>query len=547
MPREFLPMAPCVIDSAGLEGDYTWFHKNCLPIGGAYHSWPRPYDSGTTITDADVGRTYYVWKKDYTTFVEYYATNSDVFEVGVGSRLSGQAASAYGPKFAAFGPTLYVTNGMNSTAADRIHKSTGGAFTPVTTQTDSTGATSADIRPKFLIAFKNQLVAANITVANTFASTTTQTIPAGTYKHLVWWSCPENVEAFGSELGTPTFYNTGYQPIFDESIEITGLCAGEDAFFVFKEHGIYRFDGPPLGAFDTVTNAIGCIAPNSIQRLGNLIIFLSQCGLTSINVKNNEIEYLSKGSNQRSLLASSVNDVGPLAVPDYQVNPNTPTSFSYRFKMGNAFVSSAVSPEWGLYYLAYRAEGNVGYPRILVYSTDTKEFGLRDFEPENSLQVIGCTPATHGTSFPGGTLVTWAQDSSTHTKYKTLSTEMDVGQLFYVRWPFLFQKPNGKVSIRAVRPIFSTGYKDTIEVKAEVMSMIQNGATWQDMGIADSGCICTVGTGEGNDHNLTFANCPYADSHSIGIGILISAGNTPDVVNFRGIEVEYEVDLLINR
>ena len=108
-------MSQQVPDCKGVEGEYTWFHSGILPTVNGYQMYPQP-DTGTTIaTDADVGRTLYTWKKDYNTSVKYYATNSDIYEVGVGSRASGMSTSTYGPKFAAFGPTLFVTNGVNTT------------------------------------------------------------------------------------------------------------------------------------------------------------------------------------------------------------------------------------------------------------------------------------------------------------------------------------------------------------------------------------------------------------------------------------------------
>lgn len=535
MPRAFLRMSPMAPDTRGQEGEHTWFHQGFLPLSTGYQVFPDKTSGSALVTDADAGRTIYTWKKDYNSWVNYYATNSDVYEVGVGSRLSGLTVSSFGPKFAAFGPTLYVTNGV---ATVPIYWSTGAAFTGMTTQTDSTGAVSADVSPKFILAFKNQLIIANIIVNATFAGTTPQTLAAGTYKHLVWWSCPENVHAFGSELGTPGFFNTGYQPIFDESIEITGLAGGEDAFFVFKEHGIYRFNGPPFGGYEVISNSMGCIEPNSIQRIGDEIVFLSQSGFCSLNVRSNAITNYSTNIN-RMMLANLYHDINTAALttPDSDGSPQL-----LSFVKGQGGGTSAQDPEFGLYFFNYPGSGNSSSNWLMVLNLETKEFGYRLLSNSPSVGVIGWEPHNVTTGYPTGGILLAAQNGTAHTSHR-VAVDLDVNKDVYVRWPFQFSYPDRKISIRGVRPVFEDGNSDgtlsNFDLTVKIYSLTSSGSNYTE-------AVVTTSTNKGDDMNITVENCPFADKHSVGF---IMQSNTTDLFfyNFLGLEVEYEEDVLTGK
>jgi len=114
----------------------------------------------------------------------------------------------------------------------------------------------------------------------------------------------------------------------------------------------------------------------------------------------------------------------------------------------------------------------------------------------------------------------------------------DANYSAFVVFPYGFYNPSKRVSIRAIRPIFDVVFNgtDSLTMTATVRSM--------SSGIAPSAAIVKTNTGSGNDLNLTIADCPFADKHSISIE-LTSANGLAMIFNLVGVEVEYEEDVLV--
>lgn len=526
MGREFLEIGEMSTDDYGYSDEGTWFINNFVSMGSGYQTVGESSLEDLSISDSDTTQGTYVWRKGYNTHVMYHATSSDIYEVGVGSRVSTLNVPTYGVHFAAFGPALYATNGVNN-----IQVTTGGTFADITIPT-VTGNTFANPRPKFLITFRNQLVGANITTAASYGP-----LSAGTYPHLVWWSALGNGEMWGTMKEAPDGLGSNYVPIFDGSYEITGLAAGEDCVFVFKEHSIFRLDGPDF-AVSPVTLDVGCIAPRAIQRVGEEIYFISQYGLTSINSRSAEVKYLTRGKVSITLLSANADIYDAQRPPDH-----ADVAASISMGIDAKRVTMAADVENGIVCVCY-SEFTGGYQdfTLLFYNTSTGRisFGNLYHTGVAFTSALAFTdPRDADNAFPLGTICFAVKTSATAHKLFRLS---QLGHINdhpgYIRWPYKLFDPKKRTSIRSVRPVFKDAfYNEGLGINdytltAKVYSETVTGATWPHQKLS-------TGTAKGNDNNITIENCPMAEMHSIGL--LVEADVIPmQIYGFKGIEVEWE-------
>lgn len=542
MPRKFIPVGTMKTDTWGWGSEGAWMIDNMIPFGDTYTSIGRVNWNSSEFTDATLCQGAFIWKTSFNSKRRFVATGTDIYELGVGVQKTGLTNDTYyGMFFAPYGPSIFATNGV-----DPIQVSTTGTFADIA-PTAVTGNTFADIRPKFLITFKNQLIAANITVHTTYGE-----IPAGEYPHLVWWSARGDGEMWGDFSNAPDIDGTNYIPIFDDSIEITGLAAGEDCVFVFKEHSIHRLDGPDY-ALSPVSASVGCVAPKTICKLGKKIYFLSQNGIYSLDASSGELVNIGLGSVSRTL-------TGDNAIPECTNAPFestlTPT-YTYKIGIGIAdkTVSMAVDPDNAILCLAYRPFGTGTIPsseeirwRCVIYNINTEQFsfGSLDFTSLNNVGAIvedlhvinGIRTAT--TNFPLGNLRFVCSDTNTG-EYQQGNFDVygcDSRSISYVRWPFSFYNPEAEVKIVSVKPIFDhTFYSSgTLLVRAYVTTVnniggnyLTDGVVWQSIGVS-------------NDYNFTF-DSPFASRHSIAVEFEDQAGGSY-IFNLVGIEVEYEEKVL---
>ena len=104
----------------------------------------------------------------------------------------------------------------------------------------------------------------------------------------------------------------------NRGVRITGLASLEGNLVIFKENSIHRVavqaEDPPLSRTDEISSVVGCIAPNTLIRVDNVLYFLSSQGFTSFDnqtirnvdglfgeelkfiLQNNPIEYIREAS-----------------------------------------------------------------------------------------------------------------------------------------------------------------------------------------------------------------------------------------------------------
>lgn len=108
--------------------------------------------------------------------------------------------------------------------------------------------------------------------------------PSATDPNIVWWSGTNNARIVGSELTDPAL-RTGWQLLYDDHGDITGLSGGRQFLLVFKETAIYRMNsGGPFGfEFAKIGSNIGTQHPNSIVRVGDDTFFWGPRGPSVAN------------------------------------------------------------------------------------------------------------------------------------------------------------------------------------------------------------------------------------------------------------------------
>jgi hypothetical protein len=533
MGRQFLEIGEMNTDEYGFNEEGSWYINNLVDLGGSYHAVGQITKTNISVSDSATTQGNYVWRKGYNTSVTYHTTNSSIYEVGVGSRCSGKSTPTYGWRFAAFGPALFATNGSGATANDMIQVSTGGNFSNITIPT-VTGNTFADPRPKFLITFKNQLVGANITTTANYGP-----LSAGTYPHLVWWSGRGNGEMWGALAQAPNGLGSNYLPIFDGSYEITGLAAGEDFVIVFKEHAIFRLDGPDF-ALSPVSYEIGCIAPRAIERVGDEIFFISQQGLSSINARSASITHHTKGKVSATLLQANTSISDSLKPPDVLGNAVT-----IALGIDNSRTSMAVDIENGIVALCYSDTGGYRDFTFMFYNVNSGKITFSDVAESSGIVtsvLLYTEPRDSTNARPLGTISIALKVGGGTTHYTgsinlTHNSETDIA---YVRWPFKLFNPERRTSIRSIRPVFkdakyaSGSGSEPYTITSTIYTETESAVPWNQQ-------VDTPGESIGNDHNIVFEGCPMGIMHSLGISIRnASASYSSQIFGFKGVEVEWE-------
>lgn len=540
MPRKFMPLGSMNADGRFWNEEGVSYIEGFLPEGRTYSSVGKiSWYSGTKATpitgDLEGG---FEWKTSYNTSRTFFADDDKIWEIGVAAALnSGYTATEFGWQFAPFGTTLYITNGVGKI---KWIDSAGVAFANITAPT-VTGNTFADVRPKFLITFRNQLVGANIELGADYGE-----LVAGTYKHLVWWSSRGDGEMWGTDTDAPDADGSNYIPIFDDSLEITGLAAGEDCVFVFKEHSCYRLDGPDF-ALSPVSLSIGCIAPRTICKVGSDIYFLSASGIYKIDSKSGSITPITEGTASQML-------VGSYDLYTYQIPRSSPSPSSQTLAMnfGDKQISMAVDTENRILCLCFRPQATplsgekIWYCYLYNIATEQGSFVKVDMDTLNAdvdqLIVIQGRRGSASPNRPLGTIIFVAAKHSTGEIWNGRFTQFGFGSTRpgYVIFPWGMYDPTKRVSVRAIRPIFDAGASSgTTDITITGTCISFPGSGYND---ANTGVSHTA-TALGNDLNLTFDDVPFADKHKISLKIVSTASKVV-IYNFIGIEVEYEEEML---
>lgn len=161
------------------------------------------------------------------------------------------AGGENGWQFCSSGGTVIATNGVDAVQA----KLPGAAtFENLFTSTKKPLA-------KFVMMVNENLVCCN-------------TNDAGTAQpRRAWWTQSNAFQNIGDRVTNPTFIGTGFQDLEDELGHITG-CIGMGGYgVIFKEEGIVLMSGPEY-RFDKI-RGYGLIYPNAIDALGEDIYFWS--------------------------------------------------------------------------------------------------------------------------------------------------------------------------------------------------------------------------------------------------------------------------------
>lgn len=533
MARKFIPIGSMNSDSFGWNSEGAWRIENLLGFGETYTTVGKLGWFAGEYTDATDVQGAYCWRTSWNTRRELIASGTNIRETGVGSLVAGLTNDTYyGVYFAPFGPSIFATNGV-----DPIQVSTTGAFAAIAPGT-VTGNAFADIRPKFLITFKNQLVAANITVNADYGD-----IAAGEYPHLVWWSSRGNGEMWGDFSNAPDIDGTNYIPIFDDSIEITGLVAGEDCVFIFKEHSIHRLDGPDF-AVSPVSMDVGCVAPRTICKVGTGIYFLSQNGLYKLDSTSGELTPIGEGKVSRTLTGSNGMPATVSSPPE--IDPPIGVDSQFGVGIADKRISMAADVDNKILCMIFRSFGTATAWKAVLYNIATEQFSYATLDTSGILVGSGLTdltvyrgPRTQALNHPLGSLrfVCSSSTDAYRIGYITLAG-MDTGSIGWVRWPFGFYNPEAEVSIQSVKPIFD--YQDQSDppvaqdlvVNASVYHMWNTGGNWGADGVKE------LPIGNSNDWNFTFAG-EWASRHSIEVEFY-SPSAVGYVFGFVGVEVEYE-------
>jgi len=147
------------------------------------------------------------------------------------------ASNEWNYAFASYGDTLVAAAPDNKL----VYMSASAFRTSPTTEnfefesTFGSGKVSGSFSPeaKHIVTHGGHLVAAGITVDSDWNSLT-----AGTYDYLVWWSGFDDPLSFGSYAFTPEVLGSDYKFLYDTPGGITGMVSAGDYLFVFKDNYI---------------------------------------------------------------------------------------------------------------------------------------------------------------------------------------------------------------------------------------------------------------------------------------------------------------------
>lgn len=378
-------------------------------------------------------------------------------------------------------------------------------------------------------------------VENTITVTITTHLYAAGYEdpYLVWVSGTDNQNGWGDPTYAPTIPGSDRFPLLDGTGKITGVADGGDAFFVFKEGSVHRFDGPPFHSA-IVNEQVGQAPLNTPYRQGDRVYFYSHAGLRYIDIISNQVSNPFVGKVARSTI-DFTNPVTGFLIGAF---PNSRTSV---IEAGNAanidsYASIFGDYKYDLVWTAYRS-AVVGAKGVILNEA-RDECYLTKMLPENVAPFYGVAFTNNSDNFPGEGVRGIVRTSATvHSFYKLTPTGLnDNGADSYMRWPFISFNPNGQGRISRVKPIFSTANiasgAETPSVKVEIISLTGTGKSWKVDGVFKTGLNTTSGSKDGW---IDVTGVPYADRHSVGVSFIeTTSGNPITVANFTGVLVEWE-------
>lgn len=308
MPKTVLEFGEWTPDQGPINNQGLWFAKNAIKINDNYENSPLFALTNTAPGSgaADPLGTHYHVKRAGKPPLMFFGTSDKIYvsehiDTPVWADASASAYTATNWEFASFGPTVVATNGVDAmqgySVADTFNAATNFASLLVTTS-----PTTANIKPKFIATHKNHIFAANITMAADWPASSPQFSNGTLYQELVWWSDTDNATRFGDLTNSPTLKNSGWFLLYDRYGAITGLGAGLDTLYVFKNNAIYRCDGSPF-TFSPVAYGTGTAHSKSIKSLDGEVYFWSETGPCKIGLDGN-VERFGQDSCYRSLIDS---------------------------------------------------------------------------------------------------------------------------------------------------------------------------------------------------------------------------------------------------
>lgn len=166
MPKMFIPVGKMNMDKGPIDGDHLWVAKDVVFSDTGYEAFPVATEASTlTVTSGGYPRGALAWRGSGSSRI-YYASDLRLWEIA-GTTATGLTRAVggnydngtYGAKFAAYGDTCYMTNGVDYINSIIVPAATGGT-TNFSNITYTSGG--AVIAPKYICSHKNHLVVANI-------------------------------------------------------------------------------------------------------------------------------------------------------------------------------------------------------------------------------------------------------------------------------------------------------------------------------------------------------------------------------------------------
>jgi hypothetical protein len=415
---------------------------------------------------------------------------------------------------AALGGWSFAGFGQNVIAADyaddcQIRVNGAGNFQKLAQS--GGGNPGMDPKAHYCGAVRDNFFLANCNLAAPFDG-----LAAGANPQLVCWSQDDNCRQYGSFNATPQLIGAGFQPINNDSGEITGFIGGDEYGLIAQQRSWIRIDGPPY-SFGGILHGCGCRFPRSIVRVDRDVFYWGVSGPTRIPyayygaIQQEELGYgtVSRALTDPTLYSKALPPAaGPLDVcVAYDSSCNT------------------------IFWLVQTA--TPVNPAIVAYNVTEKRFtvSIVTFVAGVAPFFFLATAPVQQTStfwFPGSNLL--GVGSTTNSPKITQPISGDTNALLTLTTKYAVISEGHAVRVRRVRPIYD-GVKTTPPLSLSLTLYSKN--------TLYAPPVVTAQDSAADSHGyLTFSAAPLAELNAFSLS---GYSDTPGAaLRFTGLQVEYE-------
>lgn len=236
------------------------------PIFGIYEFHRYDTGSGAPRSDVMVRQGTKVWSINARNVAAVDRTGALV--------LSGAATRAQFQSFeSAAGPSVYFCSNVTS---DGLNKWDGAAAAAVAITTPAADWTANTSGPSILTVHKGKLWAAGVPE----------------FRYRLYYSVTRDGDDFATAAPAATAAGSLDFDAIGDPVGITGLVSFQNRLYVFMRTAIYELSGndPTDFVVRTVSSEVGCIGQNTIQIIGNDVIYASERGVLSLKSTDKAIE-----------------------------------------------------------------------------------------------------------------------------------------------------------------------------------------------------------------------------------------------------------------